>query len=403
MRTIKTQFKVVLLLAIVETGGLDTQAADPTVDLPCPMSRQCRQMAKNNGRTTVAVEMNVGRYDQSADAPAARRACSALSPAMRYRIPECVVIEEFDARRAGDLDARAALSEPGYNRDKTRSRVTTTAEGLRQILSGFDEIRFAFKASWDDYLSVTYLMYGATERVPWTVELKWVGDRYWLTEEITLNHMIHPVLHPFFSEDQALICKNEAFSHSLRVSCDSRTPADWRATRLEQLENAVSSGSTWMVLYLDVDDGVAAEGADLQSLAEGDPVDRALATAISRYASSDATPQELTQVWDPESRAKVEVDLRRVSDSGIALIESFTLGRHASQLQVVNKIAIDDGTLIYARVPRGMGEIKPAVVVVRQTEGRFQLAHKLPNNALNQLLTDPVLVNFLASPRAATR
>ncbi len=397
------RIEATLAIAIAALSVCNSYAEEPKVNLPCEMRRECRQLATDNGATAVAVEMYVGRYESNANSTIARRDCKELDISHRYRIPECVTIEEFDARRAGDLDARAALSEEGFNREKTRTRVKVTAEELRQMLSRFSEIRFAFKASWDHYLSITYVMYGEMEEFAWTVELKWIGERYWLTEEITLNHIIHPLLSAYLTGNGAPFCGDDPFTHTIRVSLDQATPPEKRKILLEPALGGLPEDSRSVVLLLNINERVVPDGVAVEGLAGGDRVERALATAISTYSSQDATAQELLQVWHPENRKKVEEDFRRLQNTKYRLVDSFMLGRNASQFRMTAKITTDDGTIVYGRVPDGMGEPKLKAVALRPTAGQYRLAHDLPNAALNQILTDPAIVSYFASLQSTSR
>lgn len=397
-----TRVLVQVLVAVFAVGSV-TKGDPSSLSPPCSMRRECRKLGTKDGATTVAVEMYVGRYDRTNWSGDSRTACRTLDPLERYRVPECVVVEEFDARRMGDLDGRAELAEAGYNRDRTRSRITATASELRQMLMPFSEVRFAFKASWDDYIMIFYLMHGESQEFLWTVDLKWAGERYWLTEEITLNHMIHPLLSAYLTGDGAPLCGSETMNTPLRISLDPTSPQEKRRIRLDPLTEGLPDESRGAVVYLQVEDEAQPDGRAVASIPSGDAVGGALSTAISVYTSGESDVRRLLDVWDLESREGVTNVLKRFEGTKFPLVESFPLGRHADKFLVTAKIATDDGTMVYGRGPRGMGEIRPAAIALRERDGQYRLAHKLPNTSINQILTDPALVEYLARAKNNTR
>ena len=403
-------------------SGIQTQAEPVTADtvdpigVKCEMRRKCVQMASKDGKTTLAVEMRVGRYFTKQNRDWARENCArirencARMPASaRYRYPECLLIEEFDARRAGDFAARAMLYEDGYNREKTRSRFTESPQEMREALSPFDGILLRTKHAWDSYLMVSYVMVGPERGLPWPgVHLKKVGNRYWLTEESgerNLSGIIHKVRAPYLRDDPTVLPQPPRDMVRLELSLDQDSPVENRQLSIETLQDDVAEDSTALVLYI----RPILESANVPLLqTDAGILDRpsaALRSSLVLYNNEAATIQELVHLWVPDARENVESNLRLRQDANHPL-NSGLFGQHIDKVRLIARVETEDGIVWYLRYPsievdqeRMTWEDKLTTVIQRKINGEYKLAQRLEDSAVSAILTNKDVVSFISRMR----
>ncbi len=394
---------------------------DP-VAIACEMRRERVQLASSGGRTTVAVEMRVGRYAppkrniegvrQRCDR--LRENCARLTPRVRYQFPECLIVEEFDARRAGDFDACASLYEEGYNRDRARSRIKGTPVEMQEALSRFDTVLLETKCAWDSYLTIRYGMVGSDRQgCPWSLHLKHDGDRYWLTEEsgaATVNSIYHQLSAPFISPDVASMPQPPKDMLRLRLSLNQGVSAEDRAQRLaiDTLQEDVPEQSNAMVLYV----RPVVESAPVPLLqADTERLDgsgSALKVSLTLYSEKTATIQDIVALWAPESRENIEANLHHLQRAGFPLNSRF-FGKQIDKVRLIARVETEEGIVCYVRYPKvsinpkaGVGQGRMSweagwrTLIQRKIGTEYGLALRLTNPAVSDILTHKDLVAFIS-------
>lgn len=410
--------------------GIQTYAQPVTADtadpigVKCEMRRVCIEMASKDDKTTLAVEMRVGRYftERNRDwvrenCARIRGNCARMPPSARYRYPECLVIEEFDARRAGDVTARAMLYEEGYNREKTRSRFMESPQEMREGLSPFDSLHLTVKHAWDSYLIVGCAMVGPEKGFPWPgVHLKKVGNRYWLTEESgerNLSSISHQARAPYLRDDATILPQPPMDMVRLKLSLNRDSPVEKRQLSIETLQDDVAEDSTALVLYI----RPILESADAPLLrTDSQVLDRpsaALKSSLALYNDEAATIHELVHLWAPEVRENVESNLRMLQDAKFPLNNGF-FGQQIDKVRLVARVETDDGIVWYVRYPSMKLDLKAEVgqgrttweaafrtLIQRKINGEYKLAQRLEDSAVSEILTDKDVVSFISRMSAS--
>lgn len=398
-------------------SGIQTHAEPVTADtadpigVKCEMRRQCVQMASKDGKTTLAVEMRVGRYvtERNRDwvrenCARIRENCARMPPSARYRYPECLVIEEFDARRAGDFTARAMLYEEGYNREKARSGIVGSPQQMREVLSPFDALLLRVKHAWDSYLIVSCAMVGPERGFPGAgLHLKKVGNRYWLTEESgvrNLSSMSHQASAPYFRDDATVLPQPPTDMVRLKLSLDQDSPIENRQLSIETLRDDVAADSAALVLFI----RPILENAELPLLRmDSRALDRpgaALKSSLALYNDEAATIRELVHLWAPEARENVETNLRVLQDAKFPWTNGF-FGQQIDKVRLVARVETEDGIVWYVRYPSMKLDLKAKVgqgritweaafrtLIQRKINGEYLLAQRLDDSAVSEILTN---------------
>lgn len=401
--------------------GIQTRAehvtanATDSIGIQCEMRRECVQMASKEGKTTLAVEVRVGRYvvtEKNIDwtrenCAKIREKCSQMVPSARYRYAECLVVEEFDARRAGDFTACAMLYEEGYNRDRARSRIKGTPQHMREVLSPFDALLFRVKYAWDSYLMVGYVMVGSERRgFPWEVHLKKVGDRYWLTEEsgaYNLSSISRQFSAPYFRDDATVLPQPPMDMVRLKLSLDQNSPIENREHQLliESLQDDVAENSTAVVLYIRPifeSTSVPLLQMDTELL---DRPSAALRFCLAKYNDKAATIEEIVDLWAPEARENVEANLRLLQDANYPLNSRF-LGQKLDKVRPVARVETEEGIVWYVRypsikvVPGRVTQVDAfRTLIQRKINGEYKLAQRLEESSVSEILTNKEVVSFI--------
>ena len=401
-------------------GPVTADATDP-FGAACEMRRECVEMASKDGRTTLAVEMRVGRYvvtEKTFDwaqqnCAQIREKCSQMVPSERYRYPECLIVEEFDVRRAGDFTARAMLYERGYNREKARSRTKGTPQHMREVLSPFDALSFRVKYAWDSYVMVSYGMVGAERWFPWEVHLKKVGNRYWLTEESgasNLSSISHQFSAPYLRDDATVLAQPPKDMMQLRLSLDQGSAIEKRhlSLQIEALQDEVAEDSTAVVLYVrPIFEGAAGPllNVDTELLI---PPAAALQSALALYKSDAVTIDEIVDLWVPEAWENVEANLRHLQEADYPLNSRF-FGQAIDKVQLIARVETEEGLVWYvqypsvrvdleAKDPQGRVTRRAAfrTLIQRKIDGKYKLAQHLEDSAVSDILTNKEVVSFIS-------
>ncbi len=376
----------------------------------CPPEREIAVVARDqDGTVTLAVEAAHCRYGDGdrevdeldidkliAETRSIRSACQAMEPEERYAWAECLVLEEHALRRMGDIEGRSELFEPGFSREHSIERITGTSEELAGHFEPFYEVIFLGKLVWDSYVTISYVMVGEDRHLPYALYLKDDGDRYWLTEEITLNSPIMPVLGAFNDDEADLVERLPEMNRVLRVAIDPESPQERRTHRVDAVRPDDRASPHELRLFLDDEphdfDGPVVEHQELSSSAQ------TLVDAFRAHQREDVTREEILEMWHPEARANVGADLDHLARAELPLRSILTVDSRLDELRLTSSLGVEDGIVWYGSLPASRwSDARSVTIIQREADGELLLANWLGNRRAQQLLTHPDVKRFIAA------
>jgi len=192
----------IILFVTASAFGADK----PVVD--CKVSRITVPLTEYNGKVTCAASFVYGAYvdepnnpDDFLNSDDLMDKFNELPEEERWKYPEYVIIKNFHAWKAGDKEEAISHYEPGYNREQERALQTQPIEKIQSIMEPFTRVLFLDKCYFGPYVRICSIIcemseLGSTKGrkgLPVFDYLKRVGNRYMLTHEINMLHLIDPV------------------------------------------------------------------------------------------------------------------------------------------------------------------------------------------------------------------
>lgn len=369
---------------------VETTVSANEIGVKLELKRQLVRVAAKDGLTVVAVEMRVGRYPLDTDVENIRESCARLPEPRRYQHAECLVIEEVDRRRQGDVVGRSLLYEAGYSRDKAIWRLSRAgvAESVRSDLVPFTGMRLAHVATWDDYLCVTHVLVSEDSTFPWTFYLKRVSDRFWLTEELEFGHIIGSILGNYWRKHPDVLNVPPVEAAAFRISVDSEAPFEKHRLIVRIHDRDAQPDPHSLMLYV----RRAAE-PKVRNLFKGDKQalgsrGATLRDALSPYLNGTPSIEELVDAWAPGIQDNVRSNLRELQRCEQRLGMFLQLGSRLEDLALVARVETEGGEVCYVRTLDRDGEARIRPIVRRIVNGELKLDYQLPNSAASKILTN---------------
>jgi len=374
-------------LVILSAGAFAQAAPQPVADVAMeqPLDRRVVAIASHEGEVTLAGEVLSGRYDPEADL---RTLCGSIDDASRHASPACLVIERFDAVRAGDGERLASLYRPDSERRTLLVRGEAPEFRESQVeLAAVEAIRPTTQRSWGRYRLVdiaAVMNQDRTAKVPGSVKLvsDHQAERLWLTEDLSrLNYPIHSVPTGLDEDDQVLATAPAA-STALRLEKVGGGD-DERKVAAELLEPGGVIKATDLILYVK-EQRFALDAPPLLDMdpAELDEAGKSLQESLDllqRWSDGERISiDRLADLWHPAYRDTmrrsyewarsngVKISIRGAGDSAESLPE----------LRVASRTFTENGIVWFAWYPADDavgGASSLAILQLKDETGDYKL------------------------------